>query len=292
MYSSRFLTNKCFLVASGILIVALLSLFIASAVLFRPQLSLSPYTADECRLDGAIGTNKLEILGPAVVLLPILIRLCESKTLTFLVNQITVNWKTSKTLSANELIEGRYHIIWSRPEILKGVLHNVEYFYQPLWIYPDYPVYWLSNEEIAEFDVNFLAKQRIGLLSDHSSYSGYQLPIASMQMLGLKLSDMHITFFADRVSLAEAAAKGDISLYPSVLTDEEGKIAEHSDKGSFDALGVEVPELHRFKMSGSSNGGIFYLHKSMYEHRCELQAQLGAAISLSILRKVSLQCPD
>lgn len=257
----------------------------------RLNMQLTPYVSETCLLSTGNGGGSLNILGAAVVLQPLLPTLCQQLPLASLVQQITIHWPDPKTLSATELIDGRYQLIWSRPEQLKAVLHNFDHYYLPLWVYPDYPVYWISAQPMLTFDRAFLAQQHIGLLSDQSSYSGYQLPVASLAHAGLSLKDVQLSFFADRSSLAQAATKGEISLYPAVLLTRDGKLAQAEDNiALFDMTGNVVPADNRFRMAGSSNGGVFYLHRSWQQHSCMLQPLLGTAIGLSIERQVALPC--
>lgn len=257
----------------------------------RLKIQLSPYVSESCQLGSAQSSVSLNILGAAVVLQPILPALCQYPPLASVAEQITINWPDVKTLTANDLIEGHYQLIWSRPELLKAVLHNFDHYYQPLWLYPDYPVYWISAQPITALNREFLLSQHIGLLSDQSSYSGYQLPLASLQKAGLSLSEVRHSFYADRSSLALAAAKGEISLYPSVLLAGDGKLAETDDSADlFDITGKAVAAAQRFQMAGSSNGGAFYLHRSWQQHACLLQQLLGSAIASSMVHQVALPC--
>lgn len=261
----------------------------------QPVIHLTPYISESCEVSSsqASGSLSLNILGAAVVLQPLFDLLCNHSTLGTIANQISINWPNQKNLTATQLIDGHYQLIWSRPELLKAVLHNFEHYYQPLWVYPDYPVYWISSEPIPEFSRHFLQSQHIGLLSDQSSYSGYQLPIASLQSIGLSLKDVKHSFYADRISLAQAASNGEISIYPGVLMSVDGKIAYAVDNQMlFDVTGKAIANNTRVQMAGSSNGGTFYLHQSLQQHSCFFQELLGTAIASSMVHQVALPCQD
>ncbi|WP_337880069.1 hypothetical protein [Rheinheimera sp.] len=273
---TRYLTPLQFRWAMTGLTAALLLLALGWTLASAPvAFDIQPYSSERCAINNGNQPQSLTVLASPIVAKALLPVLCRSQVLAAHYQQVELHWPALSELQADDLILGKYALVWARPETLKAVLHNFEAYYTELWANPNYRVFWISQSAIPRWNATFVRQQHIGLLADRNSYSGYQLPLASLQLPDLSLSELTIRFYADRQALTDAFARGEISLYPAVLLNKQGVALSDTDPPPYyDVSGQPLPMAHLHPMSGTSNGGSFYLHNSLAPLNCELAGLL------------------
>ncbi len=278
-----------------------LGLALAALVLFccllmlalwpAPTLQLSDYNSMECRIDSAAEGSVLSVVGSPVNSFSLGKQLCSQAELAAHFGRVKVSWPKRTELTADVLISGQYQLLWSRQEVLAGVLHNLQDYYSEILIFPKYPVYFVSKSPSFQLNKAFLAQQRFGFLTDVNSYSGFQLPVALLQREGLTLTDIDYQQYDDWTTLLAAFERGDITIYSSVLLDQNQQVLHNPKDGQlYNLAGREVLPEQRLLIPGYSNGGSWFLHKSLEDKSCLLQQSLLALDEMLKPTTVDLDC--
>jgi hypothetical protein len=262
--------------------LAIMALVMLCAVLMlalwpTPTLQFSDYNSTACRVDTATQGPTLSVIGSPMNAFSLGKQLCANSKLAAHFAQVKVSWPKRTDLTADALISGQYQLLWSRREVLAGALHNLDTYYREILVFPKYPVYFISKNPSFQLDKSFLATQRFGLLTDVNSYSGFQLPVALLQQEGLALTDISYQQYDDWTTLLAAFDKGEITLYSSVLLDQQQRVVENPQQQPlYTLIGSEVLPEHRRLIPGNSNGGSWFLHQSLAAKSCLLQQSLLA----------------
>lgn len=277
----------------GLALVALVLLcgLLILALWPTPKLHLTDYNSMECRIDSAAAGPVLSVVGSPVNSFSLGKQLCEKTELATHFGRVKVSWPKRTELTADALISGQYQLLWSRREVLVGALHNVQDYYSEILVFPKYPVYFVSKSPSFQLTKAFLTQQRFGFLTDVNSYSGFQLPVALLQREGLALADINYRQYDDWTTLLAAFEQGDITIYSSVLLDQKQQVVQNpKDELLYTLSGTEVLPEHRLLIPGYSNGGSWFLHKSLEDKSCLLQRSLQTLDEMLKPRVVDLHC--
>ncbi|MDF3123830.1 hypothetical protein [Rheinheimera sp. 1928-s] len=274
-------------------VVALLSFcaLLMLALWPTPTLKLNDYDSMECRINSASEGAVLSVVGSPVNSLSLGKQLCDKTELAAHFGRVKVSWPKRTELTADALISGQYQLLWSRREVLAGALHNLQDYYSEILIFPKYPVYFVSKQQSFQLSKTFLTQQRFGFLTDVNSYSGFQLPVALLQREGLTLADINYRQYDDWTTLLAAFEQGEITIYSSVLLDKHQQVVQQgADQVLYTLAGTEVLPEQRQLIPGYSNGGSWFLHKSLEDKGCLLQRSLLTLDEMLSPTRVDLDC--
>jgi hypothetical protein len=153
---------------------------------------------------------QLDILIPAHVLAkPLLEQLCDEPLLQSAYHNIVVHWLPREQLTPQTLYQQQFEVMWARDYQLAGLSPDYQQYYRTLVALPSYQVLWFSRQAI---DRALLNTQRVGLLQDTFSRSGYQLPMQALSDLSVALDSDKLRFYSSRQALVEALNKGEVAV--------------------------------------------------------------------------------
>lgn len=176
---------------------------------------LGPYNQERCPLPGeGSGTFKVLVISQLLAK-PLAQALCHEPALTGRFAQVEVSWQARGELSAADIMERRYQLLWNRDYVLTGLVPRYHQYLAELLALPDYQVYLLGREPVVLNPAAFAGK-RLGLLSDSESQSGYQLPLHGLNDAGIKPDPGQLRFFRERRQLQAALAKGDVDFITAI----------------------------------------------------------------------------
>ncbi|WP_127020226.1 hypothetical protein [Rheinheimera mangrovi] len=286
-----YLTNRQYHLGLALVALVLLCCLLILALWPTPRLQLTDYNSMECRIDSAAEGPVLSVVGSPVNSFSLGKQLCDKTELAAHFGRVKVSWPKRTELTADALISGQYQLLWSRREVLAGALHNLHAYYSEILIFPKYPVYFVSKSPSFQLNKAFLTQQRFGFLTDVNSYSGFQLPVALLQREGLTLADIDYRQYDDWTTLLAAFERGEITIYSSVLLDQNQQVVQQpKDELLYTLSGSKVLPEQRLLIPGYSNGGSWFLHKSLEDKSCLLQQSLLALDEMLKPSKVDLHC--
>ncbi|WP_198150175.1 hypothetical protein [Agarivorans gilvus] len=155
---------------------------------------------------------QLDLLIPAHVLAqPLLEQLCGEAALQDAYSDIVVHWLPREQLTPETIYQQQFEVMWARDYQLAGLSPDYQLHYQALVALPTYRVLWFARQAI---DRELLSTQRIGLLHDTFSRSGYQLPMQALSDLAVAPDSAQLRFYPSRQALVEALNKGEVAVIP------------------------------------------------------------------------------
>lgn len=262
----------------------LLVLFLTSVLAlwlgrYQPQLVLSRYDALSCPQPLQDQSRLFRVMvGTSFHAEALFRRLCAQTALLQTFGGIELSWPKRSDLSSADLLQGKYPLLWARPETLQALLIDYQQHYVPIIHLPDYPVFLYSKQPLPSLNRQHLQEHQLGLLDDTRSYSGYQLPLAALTRLGIKSAELNISFYPDWQSLSRAYQQQDISLISGVLYDADGSIVQHAeqyqDRLLYDIYQNQVNPEQRQLLADKAPSGSWFLHRDYLPWRCVLTAAL------------------
>lgn len=285
-----YLTTRQYNLGLAVVALVLVCGLLTVALWPAPRLQLTYDGSMECQT-GSAAVSVLSVVGSPVNSFSLGKQLCDKTELAAHFGRVKVSWPKRTELTADALISGHYQLLWSRREVLAGVLHNVQDYYNEILIFPKYPVYFVSKSPSFQLNKTFLTQQRFGFLTDVNSYSGFQLPVALLQREGLTLADIDYQQYDDWTTLLTAFEKGEITIYSSVLLDQNQQVVQNPDHELLYTLsGTAVLPEQRLVIPGYSNGGSWFLHKSLEDKSCLLQRSLLVLDEMLKPKVVDVHC--
>lgn len=141
-------------------------------------------------------------------------RLCDDGLRGSAYAQVEVAWMPREELRTNALLGHHFQLLWDREHVLSGLLPDYQALYHLLKPMPDYEIDWFSHRPGLRASASAFAGQRIGLLSDSRSQSGYQLP--KLQLVELGVADDRIHYYPNRSELLQAFLQHQLDLIPGL----------------------------------------------------------------------------
>lgn len=138
--------------------------------------------------------------------------LCRDPAMAQQYGSVRISWKPRQQLTAEEVLNEDYDLIWSREHSLRGLVPEFANYYESLLRYDQYKVYWFSRGGKPELSQSYFHGKRIGLLKDRLSHTFHLLPLASLKQLGVDISQQPLIYFDDAISLYRAFAAGELDL--------------------------------------------------------------------------------
>lgn len=186
--------------------------------------------------------------------------LCRNSLLSEHFSQVLVSWQPRGELTAQDLIEQKFDLLWSRDYVLAGLLPDYADFYRVHSQPPAYSIYWLSQHDKPILSQAYFANKQVGLLRDQHSKSGYQLPLAQLKQAGIELSAEQLIYFEDRRRLQQAFLQQDIDLMPGMRWQNEGQ---------------SVTKNHRLLIAANQTSGAWYIRNNMTSDvSCEIEQSM------------------
>ncbi|WP_430460551.1 hypothetical protein ACQUQU_15210 [Thalassolituus sp. LLYu03] len=244
------------------LMKALLLLLIASAavalliphpVQLAPLPSLSGY---QCRIAQAQGDAAFRVYMPVDWQAEALAeQLCQQGLKGSAYGRVEVSWAPRDTLRSGALLSHDFQLLWDREHVLSGLLPDFGRLYQVLKPMPDYEIDWFSQRPGLVASAAYFRGQRIGLLADSRSQSGYQLPRLQLAALGVDEAD--VRYFPNRSELMGAFLQGQLDLMPGLPVqlpdwpaDQRLLLTDHAPIGSWYVAAGVAPDLHCRLLAG------------------------------------------
>lgn len=138
--------------------------------------------------------------------------LCASPVVAKHYAGIEISWKPRSYLTAEQVLNEEYDLIWSRAHNMRGLVPEFANYYDTLLRIGHYQVYWFSREQKPEITPQFLKGRRLGLLNDRLSHTHYLLPLESLKQSGVPIDEQELVYFDDALSLITAFREGSIDL--------------------------------------------------------------------------------
>ncbi|WP_226663565.1 hypothetical protein [Microbulbifer aggregans] len=138
--------------------------------------------------------------------------LCASPVVAKYYAGIEISWKPRRYLTAEQLLNEEYDLIWSRAHNMRGLVPEFSNYYDTLLRIGHYQVYWFSREQKPEITAPYLKGRRLGLLNDRLSHTHYLLPLESLKQAGVAIDQQELVYFDDALSLVTAFRDGSIDL--------------------------------------------------------------------------------
>lgn len=202
----------------GCVILIGLILGLSLFFVFQPgqvNLQLSDYHKYEC----STGSNKPDTFKylTAIPLLnqKIAESLCSDPNITSHFGQVEIIWKNRNQLTANDLLNGKITLLWSRDNNLVGLLPSYQDYFNKLLDINNYSVFWYSRVKNAHYSEAFFSHVRIGLLNNEISQTHYLLPMDALKKNNIPMHKLDIIYFDDTYSLYQAFKDNHIDLMPS-----------------------------------------------------------------------------
>jgi hypothetical protein len=144
--------------------------------------------------------------------------LCSRPSVIQQFSGVEVSWRPRMELSAGDLVNESYDVIWNREHFLTGLLPDLPLYYDILLQYDNYAVYWLSLQSTPVLTAEYFRGKRVGLLSDVSSHTHHLLALRSLRAMNTRESDIVPVFFEDASALYNSFYRGDIDLITGGLS--------------------------------------------------------------------------
>lgn len=155
----------------------------------------------------AMSQPDLDILIPFHVMArPLLSALCVSPLLSTRYRDVVVHWQPRSQLTPQMIYQQRFDIMWGRDYHLAGLSPDYQHYYTDLLELPSYQIFWFSKQQINN---EFLRTNRIGLLNDPFSRSGYQLPLQALKELAVDIEN-NVVYYPSRQAMTEALIEGEV----------------------------------------------------------------------------------
>ncbi|WP_428819106.1 hypothetical protein [Microbulbifer sp. MCCC 1A16149] len=138
--------------------------------------------------------------------------LCRAPLMAGHYKSVSISWKPRQQLTAEEVLNEDYDLIWSREHSLRGLVPEYSSYYESLLRYDQYKVFWFSRNDQPQLTREYFRDKKIGLLNDRLSHTFHLLPLASLKQLGVDISRQSLIYFDDASSLYRAFAQGDLDL--------------------------------------------------------------------------------
>lgn len=181
-----------------------------SSVLQWPELAES-----RCDVAGARGSEVFRVYMPSDWMAPELAQgLCQSALKGSVYGEVIVSWLPRESIGTGTLLADRFQLMWDREHVMSGLLPDFSSLYHLLKPMPDYEIDWFSHDAAVLSSDDGLRGQRIGLLDDPRSQSGYQLP--RLQLAGMAIVDDAVTYYPNRSELMQAFMRGDVDVIPAL----------------------------------------------------------------------------
>ncbi|WP_143452282.1 amino acid ABC transporter substrate-binding protein [Lacimicrobium alkaliphilum] len=231
--------------ALKVLVVAFfLALNIVLLSPYSTSFPLSDYSSVSCNVAQASGNS--EILRVLTITSSMAQQqaefLCQSRHIGQHFAEVMVSWHSRDFLTAEQLINEDYDVIWNREHVMRGLVPDFHHYYDVLQPSSTYNVYWFSLGEAPRLEAGFLEGKRIGLLDHSTSKTSFLLPLDSLKTAGLKLAQLNISYFVNMKAMYDALEAGEIDIIPggnwvadqlAPLVLQKTLIAENVDAGSW-----------------------------------------------------------
>jgi len=167
---------------------------------------------------------------------------------------VEVSWRPRMELSANDLVNEHYDVIWNREHFLTGLLPDLHLYYDTLLQYDNYSVYWLSLQSTPVLTAEYFRGKRIGLLSDVSSHTHHLLALRSLRTINTPQSDFVPVFFENASDLYSSFYRGDIDLITGGLAFQAGQ------------------PVYKTLLDDSATAATFFIRKQLHQQalRCDI----------------------
>ncbi len=252
--------------------------------LLAPRLgpaTLGPYNHYQCQIPQAQAKATFKVITPIAYLAQELAdALCQQEILGQDYAKVEISWPTRDSLHAEQLLNGRYDLLWNRAEVLEGLVHDYGRLYSEIVKLPRYSVYFISRAEPPRLSTDYFASHRLGLLQDQQSYSGYQLAMVALMQAGIQPGPELLRFYPDRAAQLSALDKGDVDVISGLPFDADGK-----------AISAE----HLLLIANQVSSGGWFLHKSLLKPqiRCHVLTALHSQdVLLARMGKAQWQDQD
>ncbi|MCP5326690.1 MAG: hypothetical protein H7A09_10265 [Oceanospirillaceae bacterium] len=209
------------------------------------QLVLADFTHYQCQVNHAAGQETFNIYIPTDMLARQLAdELCQHTLAGSRYRNVQISWQPRSALHTRELMQQQYQLFWNREHVLSGMLPDWQQVYYPLLKLPHYEIDWFSQHAGLQLRQGDFSAQRIGLLADTDSQSGYRLP--RMQLNELQIAESQLQYFPTREALITAFMAGQLDIIP--------------------ALPVQLPQWpanQRLRITDQAEMGDWYLSRSV-----------------------------
>lgn len=246
--SPLFLTShKAYFAALGLLLAAGVGLCLWLVEQGAPPLELGNYHIYRCETGAGAEREIFDILAVSSIhARAIADRLCRAPAMSRHYSAVRISWKPRGRLSAEEILNEDYDLIWSRVHTMRGLVPEFSDFYDTLVRYDHYRVYWFSRSGRPELSREYFHGKRIGLLNDKLSHTFYLLPLASLKEIGVDLSREKLIYFDDAIGLYRAFARGELDLVSG---------------GLFLEKDLDIP-LHRTLIAENATAATLFVRKA------------------------------
>jgi hypothetical protein len=180
-------------------------------------------------------------------------RLCAAPELASVFSQVRVTWRSRDYLQASHIVNEDYDYLWSRDHLLRGLVPDVERYYQPLLQTPGYNIFWLSRVGPVQLEPAFFADKRLGFLDDSHSQTFYVQPFLALKEAGVELRPDQQRLYPDVTLLRQALQDGLVDIIP----------------GAALPVGLSEDQFHRTLMVSGMSSGAWYLRSRYFDGRLE-----------------------
>jgi len=180
------------------------------------EAEFQPSTQYRCQIAPTRGSAAFRIYMPtSYSAIALANRLCADMANTTYAS-VEVSWVPREQIGTDDLLQRSFHMIWSRKEVMQGLLPDVARLYETLESMPHYSAHWFAHVPDVTLSEHFLSGKIIGLIDDQLSLSGYQAPKLHLKQSGVKLGADQIRLYADRGQLVADFLAREIDLIPMV----------------------------------------------------------------------------
>jgi hypothetical protein len=180
-------------------------------------------------------------------------RLCAAPELASVFSQVRVTWRSRDYLQASHIVNEDYDYLWSRDHLLRGLVPDVERYYQPLLQTPGYNIFWLSRVGPVQLEPAFFADKRLGFLDDSHSQTFYVQPFLALKEAGVELRPDQQRLYPDVTLLRQALQDGLVDIIP----------------GAALPVGLSEDQFNRTLMVSGMSSGAWYLRPRYFDGRLE-----------------------
>lgn len=228
--------------------------------------NLGHYYQHSCQTDsrgisavGASSSLRLLLVTPALAS-DIATFLCGRDSVQQQFGAVEVSWRPRTELTASELMNEDFDVIWNREHFLSGLAPDLHSYYDTLLHYDNYAVFWISLHSEPVLTAEYFRGKRIGLLSDISSHTHHLLPLRSLKEAGSSPDEVIPVYFDDASTLYESFYRGEIDLMTGGLS-----------------FAADRP-VYRTLLDNSATAATFFIRKELRDSR--LRCDVIAALEL------------
>lgn len=249
---------------------------------YSTSFPLSDYSSVSCRVTQASGNgDTLRVLTITSSMAQQQAEfLCQSGHIGGHFAEVIVSWHSRDFLSAEQLINEDYDVIWNREHVMRGLVPDFHHYYDVLQPSSTYNVYWFSLGEVPRLEAGYLEGKRIGLLDHSTSKTSFLLPLDSLKTAGFRPDQLNISYFVNMKAMYDALEAGEIDMIPG---------------GSWVAEQLAPLVLQKALIAAEVDAGSWYVSKRISDPplRCTLQRsiQLYQALSKD-MRMPEIAAPD